>query len=169
MSSSTDFLCVSSAVDVYNDYLDHKKGIRFDLNKVKWKLTITGTPAEYSSWEATLEHGFKLGNIKSDDTMVRQLVLLHVDYRVYRWWSDETHSKREGPWEDIRKLFRAKFLPPSELDEKVEIHEKVEPLSGLNMQLKKVHDGACMTTERSQRWSLFQTQCTIRQSMQVDD
>ena len=33
--------------------------------------------------------------------------------------------------------------------------EKVEPLSGLNMQLKKVHDGACMTAERSQRWSFF--------------
>ena len=42
------------------------------------------------------------------------------------------------------------------------IPEEIEPLTGLNMQLRKAHDGACMTAERSQRWSLFQTQCTIK-------
>ena len=36
--------------------------------------------------------------------------------------------------------------------------EKVEPLSGLNMQLKRVNDEVCKTVDKGQRWSLFQTQ-----------
>ena len=40
--------------------------------------------------------------------------------------------------------------------------EKVEPLSGLNMQLKRVHDEACKIVDKCQRWSLFQTQCMIK-------
>jgi hypothetical protein len=40
--------------------------------------------------------------------------------------------------------------------------EKVDPLSGLNMQLKRVHDEACIIVEKGQRWSLFQTQCMIK-------
>ena len=40
--------------------------------------------------------------------------------------------------------------------------EKVEPLSGLNMQLKRVPHEACTTVDKSQRWSLFQTQCMIK-------
>jgi hypothetical protein len=37
-----------------------------------------------------------------------------------------------------------------------DIMEEVVPLSGLNMQLKRVHDETCMTTDRGQRWNLFQ-------------
>jgi hypothetical protein len=37
-----------------------------------------------------------------------------------------------------------------------DVAEEVEPLNGLNMQLKRVYGGACMTMERGQRWSLFQ-------------
>jgi hypothetical protein len=33
--------------------------------------------------------------------------------------------------------------------------EEVVPLSGLNMQLKRVHDETCMTADRGQRWNLF--------------
>jgi hypothetical protein len=40
--------------------------------------------------------------------------------------------------------------------------KKVEPLNGLNMQLKRVYDDACTTVERGQRWSLFQTQCMFK-------
>ena len=40
--------------------------------------------------------------------------------------------------------------------------ESVEPLSGLNMQLKRVHDEACKLVDKCQRWSLFQTQCMIK-------
>ncbi|KAK1618356.1 hypothetical protein QYE76_023873 [Lolium multiflorum] len=43
----------------------------------------------------------------------------------------------------------------------VTVEEDV-PLSGLNMQLKKVQDDACKTVDKGQRWSLFQTQCTIK-------
>jgi hypothetical protein len=40
--------------------------------------------------------------------------------------------------------------------------EKVEPLSGLNMQLKRVHDAAFITVDKGQRWNLFQAQCMIK-------
>ena len=40
--------------------------------------------------------------------------------------------------------------------------EKVEPLSGLNMQLKRVPHEACKIVDKGQRWSLFQTQCMIK-------
>ncbi|KAK1678101.1 hypothetical protein QYE76_038949 [Lolium multiflorum] len=43
----------------------------------------------------------------------------------------------------------------------VTVEEDV-PLSGLNMQLKKVQDDACKTVDKVQRWSLFQTQCIIK-------
>jgi hypothetical protein len=43
----------------------------------------------------------------------------------------------------------------------VTVEEDV-PLSGLNMQLKKVQDDACKTVDKVQRWSLFQTQCFIK-------
>lgn len=42
----------------------------------------------------------------------------------------------------------------------VTVEEDV-PLSGLNMQLKKVGD-ACKIVDKVQRWSLFQTQCIIK-------
>jgi hypothetical protein len=37
-----------------------------------------------------------------------------------------------------------------------DVVEEVVPLSGLNMQLKIVHDETCMTADRGQRWNLFQ-------------
>ena len=40
--------------------------------------------------------------------------------------------------------------------------DDVVPLRGLNMQLKRVHDQACKTVDKGQRWSLFQTQCMIK-------
>ncbi|KAK1681177.1 hypothetical protein QYE76_042025 [Lolium multiflorum] len=43
----------------------------------------------------------------------------------------------------------------------VTVEEDV-PLSGLNMQLKKVQDDACKTVDKVQRWSLFQTQCIVK-------
>ncbi|KAK1660481.1 hypothetical protein QYE76_048640 [Lolium multiflorum] len=43
----------------------------------------------------------------------------------------------------------------------VTVEEDV-PLSGLNMQLKKVQGDACKTVDKVQRWSLFQTQCFIK-------
>jgi hypothetical protein len=43
-----------------------------------------------------------------------------------------------------------------------DIVQEVVPLSGLNMQLKRVHDETCMTVDRGQRWNLFQSQCIIK-------
>jgi hypothetical protein len=43
-----------------------------------------------------------------------------------------------------------------------DIVKEVVPLSGLNMQLKRVHVETCITTDRGQRWNLFQTQCIIK-------
>jgi hypothetical protein len=40
--------------------------------------------------------------------------------------------------------------------------EEVESLSGLNMQLKRVHDEACKLVDKGQRWRLFQTQCMVK-------
>jgi hypothetical protein len=36
-----------------------------------------------------------------------------------------------------------------------DVMEEVVPLSGLNMQLKRVHDETCMIADRGQRWNLF--------------
>jgi hypothetical protein len=36
-----------------------------------------------------------------------------------------------------------------------DVMEDVVPLSGLNMQIKRVHDETCMTADRGQRWNLF--------------
>jgi hypothetical protein len=72
-------------------------------------------------------------------------------------------------WEELKSLLRQRFMPadcmvkqasqamttivPS-VDTKVDvgkaIMEEVVPLSGLNMQLKRVHDETCMTADRGQ-------------------
>jgi hypothetical protein len=36
-----------------------------------------------------------------------------------------------------------------------DIMKEVEPLNGLNMQLKRVHNETCITADRGQRWNLF--------------
>jgi hypothetical protein len=43
------------------------------------------------------------------------------------------------------------------------------PLSGLNMQLKRIQDDACTTVDKGQRWSLFETQCFIKGKLIVRD
>jgi hypothetical protein len=155
-----------------------------------------------------MEHGFELCNLKSTDLMVSTLLTGRVAPFVYLDWSEDARVRgltREAPWEDTRKIFRARFLPPTEKAAKVDIPnkvaavsiqsdakeativvpvqtvsmavtkpskekqpvvakvvvcaetavEKVEPLSGLNMQLKRVHDETCMTADRGQRWNSF--------------
>jgi hypothetical protein len=43
-----------------------------------------------------------------------------------------------------------------------DVVEEVVPLSGLNIQLKRVHDETCMIADRGQRLNLFQAQCIIK-------
>ena len=165
--------CVPSANDVYQDYLDRLNRVPWDRAKLKWTLLHTAAPAQYKLWEDAMERGFELCHLKLPDHMISLLVQGRVNPRVYSWWGTETHWQRAGSWADIRKLFRAKFLPPTKLENqqpdvaKVVVcaetaMAEVEPLSGLNMQLKKVHNEACKTVDKGQRWSLFQTQCIIK-------
>ena len=66
-------------------------------------------------------------------------------------------------WKDFKQFLRAKFLASIEEEDKLVVPEEDVPLRGLNMQLKRVHDDVCMTADRGQRWTLFQTQCTIKE------
>jgi hypothetical protein len=43
-----------------------------------------------------------------------------------------------------------------------DVLEEDEPLSELNMQLKRVCDETCKPVDKGQRWSLFQTQCMVK-------
>src|SRR4051794_23298030 len=43
-----------------------------------------------------------------------------------------------------------------------DIVDDVVQLSGLNVQLKRVHGDTCTTLDRCQRWNLFQAQCMIK-------
>ncbi|KAK1698221.1 hypothetical protein QYE76_014918 [Lolium multiflorum] len=52
--------------------------------------------------------------------------------------------------------------PGSDTKSTIVTVEEDVPLSGLNMQLKKVQGDACKTVDKVQRWSLFQTQCFIK-------
>ena len=89
-----------------------------------------------------------------------------VDAQVASWWSDERTAKgstgETSSWEEFKQFLRARFLEKSRELDKVVIPEEVVPLRGLNMQLKRVHDGACMTADRGHRWNLFQMQCMIK-------
>ena len=58
----------------------------------------------------------------------------------------------------------APILAP--VEEKIDVVDKVDevvPLSGLNVQLKRVRNDICTTVDRGQRWNLFQTQCMIKE------
>src|SRR3954468_18361936 len=43
-----------------------------------------------------------------------------------------------------------------------DVVDDVVPLSGLNVQLKRVRDDTCVPADRRQRWNLFQAQCMIK-------
>jgi hypothetical protein len=83
-----------------------------------------------------------------------EYVLAHrrVDEKVATWWREERSTKGmpggTSSWEEFKQFLRARFLERSmELDRAV-IPEEVVPLSGLNVQLKRVQDDTCMTTDR---------------------
>ena len=50
----------------------------------------------------------------------------------------------------------------AELQVAKDVVEDVVPLSGLNVQLKRVRDDTCVPVDRSQHWNLFQAQCMIK-------
>ena len=70
-------------------------------------------------------------------------------------------NKATVPLITVNKV--APILAP--VEEKIDVVDKVDevvPLSGLNVQLKRVRNDICTTVDRGQRWNLFQTQCMIK-------
>ena len=68
--------------------------------------------------------------------------------------------------DDVNEDNEAKTTRTGSKEDKADVDtilvDDVVPLSGLNMQLKRVHDEACKTVDKGQWWSLFQTQCMIK-------
>jgi hypothetical protein len=71
-----------SSSDVYNNFLDRKNGVRWEVSKPKWKLLHTTTSTEYKLWEAEMERGFTLCNLTPMDTLVSTLITIRIDGRV---------------------------------------------------------------------------------------
>jgi hypothetical protein len=102
-------------------------------------------------------------------------VVDRFDQITTAWWKRynyDMHQKDQSStcsWEELKSLLRQRFMPadcmvkqasqamttivPS-ADTKADVGkaivEEVVPLSGLNMQLKRVHDETCMTADRGQ-------------------
>ncbi|KAK1652153.1 hypothetical protein QYE76_069958 [Lolium multiflorum] len=114
-----------------------------------------------------------------------------VDDIVASWYRNALIVKGiiglRSSWADFKKFLRASFKftikplvysnttvtkvevksseerkPGSDTKSTTVTVEEDVPLSGLNMQLKKVQGDACKTVDKGQRWSLFQTQCIIK-------
>jgi hypothetical protein len=97
-----------------------------------------------------------------------EYVLAHrrVDEKVATWWREERSAKGmtggTSSWEEFKQFLRARFLERSMELGKAVIPEEVVPLSGLNVQPKRVQDNTCMTADIGQRWNLFQALCMIK-------
>jgi hypothetical protein len=103
------------------------------------------------------------------------------------WWKCfryDMHQKGQSvtcSWEELKSLLSQCFVPANcmvkqasqamtklvpSADTKANVGKAVmevaEPLSGLNMQLKRVYDEACITVDKGQHWSLFHTQCMVK-------
>ena len=160
---------VDKSEDVYHDYTTVMVGFKLDPTKIEWRLESSSTYAEYQSWESDMDRGFErchtLDRTFGGHT---EFVLAYrrVDDGVASWWHEERSAKGisggTSSWKDFKQFLRARFLEKSTEMDKVVIPEDVVPLSGLNMQLKRVHDDTCMTADRGQRWNLFQAQCMIK-------
>jgi hypothetical protein len=206
--------------DVFNDYLDVKKGVQ--LSKPSWHLHKLATIEEYQDWERHMEWGFRRcrkynGKFSGYDGY--GLAYRRVDTKVTRWWCKAVgRGDFDCTSEDFKKILRDGFVLPymeeieqppkvvhgiedicksiapilkvttvvtthekltvvslptvskvaamiselSVVDVVKDVVEEVVPLSGLNMQLKRVHDETCMTADRGQRWNLFRAQCIIK-------
>jgi hypothetical protein len=160
---------IEKSDDIYLDYLGIIVGIKYDANKIKWRLDSFAMSAEYQTWESQLVRGF--GRFRTFDSKFGGhtefvLALRRVNAMVAGWWHDDKVAKgitgETSSWEVFKQFLRAKFLQPCHEENMVDVPKEAVPLSGLNMQLQRVHDGACMTHDRGQRWNLFQTQCMIK-------
>jgi hypothetical protein len=111
----------------------------------------------------------------------------HFDQITTTWWKRyryDMHQKGQSftcSWEELKSLLRRHFMPAdcmvkqasqamttivpyadTKTDVGKDVMKEAEPLSGLNMQLKRVRDETCKPVDKGQHWSLFQTQCIIK-------
>jgi hypothetical protein len=92
---------------------------------------------------------------------------------VATWWSEERSANGmtggTSSWEEFKQFLCARFSERSMESNKVVVQvvqarvaEDDTPLRGMSIQLHKLATGD-KAVVRNQRWSLFQTQCTIKE------
>jgi hypothetical protein len=143
-------------------------------------LKIDATPQEYLAWEEVMDHWLLPRSRDYGEITCYTSALERFDQTTTAWWRRLRYDMRikgQSPpntWEEVKRLARQRFVPADCLVERVspattaivpyadtkadvvkDVVEAAEPLNGLNMQLKRFNDDACMAVERGQRWSLF--------------
>jgi hypothetical protein len=150
-------------------------------------LKFDATPQEYLAWEDVMDHWLLPRSLDYGPITRYTAAVDRFDQITTAWWKRykyDMHQKGQNStcsWEELKSLLRQRFVPadcmvkqanpatttivPS-ADTKADVGKAVmkeaEPLSGLNMQLKRVHDETCITVDKGQRWNLFQAQCMIK-------
>jgi hypothetical protein len=162
--------------DVYFDYTTLMVGFTLDSTKIEWRLDSSVTWTDYQSWEKDMDHDFHRCRTLDRTFGGRVEYVLarrHVDEQVATWWHEERSAKGmtggTSSWEEFKQFLCARFLERSMESNKVvvpEVQARVAeddtPLRGMSIQLHKVATGD-KAVIRNQRWSLFQTQCTIKE------
>jgi hypothetical protein len=142
-------------------------------------LKFDATPQEYLAWEDVMDRWLLPCSLDYGPITRYTAAVDRFDQITTAWWKRykyDMHQKGQistCSWEELKSLLRQHFMPadcmvkqaspatttivPS-VDTKADVGKavvnKAEPLSGLNMQLKRVHDETCMTADRGQRWNL---------------
>jgi hypothetical protein len=169
-------VCNEKSGDVYFDYTTLMVGFTLDSTKIELRLDSSATWTDYQSWEKDMDHGFD--RCRTLDRMFDgrvEYVLAHrrVDEQVATWWHEERSMKGmtggTSSWEEFKQFLCARFLERSMESNKVvvpEVQARVAeddtPLRGMSIQLHNVATGD-KAVIRNQRWSLFQTHCTIKE------
>jgi hypothetical protein len=136
-------------------------------------LKFDATPQEYLAWEDVMARWLLPRSPDYGPITHYTAAVDRFDQITTAWWKRyryDMHQKGQSftcSWEELKSLLRQRFMPadcmvkqasqttivPS-VDTKADvgkaIMEEVVPLSGLNMQLKRVHDETCMTADRGQ-------------------
>ena len=167
MVSSRSDRVTDKSDDVYHDYTTVVIGLALDSANIKWRLESSATYTEFQSWESDMDLGFaRCRTLDSTFGGHTEYVLAYrrVDETLASLWRAERSAMGiTSSWANFKQFLSAKFVAPIEEKDRVVVPEEAVPLRGLNMQLKRVHDDVCMTADRGQRWTLFQTQCTIKE------
>ena len=143
--------------DVYHDYTSVVIGLALDAANIEWRLESSATYTEFLSWKSNMDLGF--GKCRTlDSTFGGQteyiLAYRRVDETLASLWREERSAKGiTSSWENFKQFLHTRFLEKSTEMDKVVVPDEFVPLSGLNVQLKRVHGDACMTVGRGQRWS----------------